>query len=312
MNRLLVMTTENEEYSKLLKKMRLPDIEIATASDELDVRESIRCSNILLGDPDMVTNVLDQAKCLQWVQSTYAGVEAFCKENLRRDYVLTGVKNVFGPMMSQYVFGYIFCFERHLFETRQNQKAIAWRRIPYRRMTELTLGICGLGSIGKHVAQTASHFGLQVVAYKKKPGEFPYIAHLYTGSSFEEFLGILDYLVLALPHTDETSDLINCKTLRKMKTSSVLINIGRGNAIVEADLACALKNRVIRAAVLDVFRREPLSSDSVLWGLPNAFITPHNAAVSLPKDIVKIFSDNYRLFLAKKTLQYVVDFEKGY
>ena len=306
------MTTENEEYGKLLKKMRLPDIEIVTASDELHVRESIRCSNILLGDPDMITTVLDQAKCLQWVQSTYAGVEAFCTENLRRDYVLTGVKNVFGPMMSQYVFGYILSFERHLFETRQNQKDRAWRRIPYRRMTELTLGICGLGSIGKHIAQTASHFGLQVVAYKKTPGEFPYIAHLYTGSSFEEFLGILDYLVLALPQTDETCDLINCKTLQKMKTSSVLINIGRGNAIVEADLVRALKNRVIRAAVLDVFRKETLSADSALWALPNAFITPHNAAVSLQKDIVKIFSDNYRLFLAKKTLQYVVDFEKGY
>ena len=312
MNRILVLTEDNEDYGKLLKERRLPDLEIVTSSDEDHVRESVRCSNILLGDPHMVIKVLEQAKCLQWVQSTYAGVEAFCEENLRQDYVLTGVKNVFGPMMSQYVFGYILSLERHLFETRQNQDNRAWTRIPYRSLAGLTLGICGLGSIGKHVAQTASHFGLQVVAYKKTAEEVPYLARLYTGASFEEFLGILDYLVLVLPHTVETTDLINSKTLKKMKTSAVLINIGRGNVIVEADLVRALKDRVIRAAVLDVFRQEPLAADSALWALPNAFITPHNAAVSLPKDIVKIFTDNYRLFLAKKTLQYVVDFEKGY
>ncbi len=122
MNRLFVLTEENDDYGKLLKERRLPDIEIVIASDEGHVRESVRRSNIILGDPDMVAKVLDQAKCLQWVQSTYAGVEPLCEKNLRRDYVLTGVKDVFGPLMNQYVFAYILSLERHLFETRQNQE----------------------------------------------------------------------------------------------------------------------------------------------------------------------------------------------
>tara|TARA_B100002003_G_C14125125_1_gene541157 strand:+ start:978 stop:1247 length:270 start_codon:yes stop_codon:yes gene_type:complete len=89
MNRLLVLTEDNDDYGKLLKERRLPDIAIVTTSDECHVRESIRCSNIILGAPDMVAKILDQAKYLQWVQSTFAGVEALCGENLRRDYVLT-------------------------------------------------------------------------------------------------------------------------------------------------------------------------------------------------------------------------------
>ena len=312
MNRLLVLTEDNDDYGKLLEERRLPDIEIVTTSDECHVRESIRCSNIILGAPDMVAKILDQAKYLQWVQSTFAGVEALCGENIRRDYVLTGVKDIFGPLMSQYVFGYILSLERHLVETRQNQKNRVWIHIPYRSLAGLTLGICGLGSIGKHVAQTASHFGMRVVACKKTPEEFPYIERVYTGSSFEEFLGILDYLVLVLPHTVETTGLINSETLKQMKTSAVLINIGRGNVIVEPDLVRALKDRAIRAAVLDVFREEPLAADSALWALPNAFITPHNSAVSFPPDIVQIFYDNYQRFLEKRTLQYVIDFKKGY
>ena len=258
MNRLLVLTEDNGDYGRLLKERRLPDIEIVTASDEEHVWESIRRSNIILGEPDMVAKVLDQAKCLQWVQSTFAGVEPLCEENLRRDYVLTGVKDVFGPLMNQYVFGYILSLERHLFETRQNQENRAWIHIPYRSLAGLTLGICGLGSIGKHVAQTASHFGMRVVAYKKTSEELPYLERVYTGSSFEEFLGILDYLVLVLPHTVETTDLINSKTLEKMKASAVLINIGRGNVIVEPGLVRALKGRAIRAAVLDVLGRNRL------------------------------------------------------
>jgi len=312
MNQLLILTRDAEEYFQLLQECELPDLEIVSCIHEDNAREALRNSNIALGEPAMIARVLDDARCLEWVQSTFAGVDPLCISGLRRDYILTGVKTVYGPTMSEYVFAYILALERHLFETRKNQGSKAWVQMPYRRLKGLTMGICGLGSIGTHVAQTAVYFGMRVVGFKRSPGEFPFVERVYTGSSFGEFLGLLDYLVLTLPRTGETTGLINSETLKKMKPSAVLINVGRGNAVVERDLVGAIKDQVIRGAVLDVFEEEPLPPDSPLWELPNVIITPHISAIDFPNDIVPIFYDNYRRFLEKRPLQYVVDFQRGY
>jgi phosphoglycerate dehydrogenase-like enzyme len=97
-----------------------------------------------------------------------------------------------------------------------------------------------------------------------------------------------------------------------MKPTAVLINVGRGNSINEADLVSALREGVIGGAVLDVFESEPLSKESPLWLLPNAYVTPHTAAVSFPEDITGIFIENYHRFLRQEPLLHVVDFELGY
>ncbi len=312
MDQLLVLSHDADKYFKLLKECEFPDLEVVSCSHEDEAREAVRSSNIVLGDPTMVANILHQARCLEWVQSTFAGVEALCAEGLPRNYILTGVKGIHGPLMCEYVFGYILAIERHLFETKENQNVKAWVDMPYRSLRGLTLGICGLGSIGKHLAQTAIHFGMKVVAFKRTPAKLPYVERVYTGSSFGEFLGLSDYLVVVLPRTNDTNGLINSETLKKMKSSAVLINIGRGNAVVEADLIHVLKNRLIHAAVLDVFEEEPLPSHSPLWDLPNTLITPHNSALSFPGDIIQIFYKNYQCFIEKQPLNYVIDFKRGY
>jgi len=97
-----------------------------------------------------------------------------------------------------------------------------------------------------------------------------------------------------------------------MKPSAVVINVGRGNSICEADLIEALRGGIVGGAVLDVFESEPLAADSPLWLMPNVYITPHTSAISFPEDIVKVFVDNYRRFLRGEPLQHVVDFELGY
>ena len=314
MNNLLVLTSDADDYCKLLEKQKLADLEFIASKGGDDAKEKIRNSNIVLGEPGLVAAVLHEAKCLQWVQSTFAGIELLCAEGLLKDYILTGVKGVYGPVISEYVFAYILALERHLFETRENQKHENWTIIPYRRLKDLTLGVCGFGSIGRHVAQTAAHFGMQVIAYKRTPddNDSPFIQRVYTGSSVGEFLGLSDYLVSVLPNTPETTGLIDYRALKQMKPSAVLLNAGRGNAIVETDLVRALKENVIHSAVLDVFQEEPLPQDSELWALPNALVTPHNSGFGFPKDIIQVFFDNYQRFLKKQSLQYVIHFERGY
>lgn len=312
MNRLMIHSADADKYDKLLKKFDLPSLEIFASARTDQAEKEIESCNIVLGEPAMVAGMLQRAKRLEWVQSTFAGVEIFCQEGLRRDYTLTGVKGIHDPLISEYVVAYILALERHLFETKENQAAGIWTDMPYRGLKGLILGICGFGSIGRHLARTGRYFGMQVLAYKRTPEICSEVDKIYTGEALEEFVGLVDYLVLILPNTPATTGLINQQTLGRMKPSAVLINVGRGNAVVEKDLADALENKRLRAAILDVFEKEPLPPESPLWKMPNAIITPHNAAFSFPEDVAGIFHANYLHFIAGKPLNYVVDFTRGY
>jgi phosphoglycerate dehydrogenase-like enzyme len=312
MNRLLVLTPGAGEYLRTLEQYCLPDLQISFCEEGAGAPQAIRDCNLVLGRPTLVAPVLDVAEKLAWVQSTWAGVEPFCVPGLRRDYRLTGVKEVFSPSMSEFVFAYLLALERSLFELRRFQEQRHWQHIPYRKLDGLVMGLVGLGSIGEHIAATAHHFGLRVLAYKRTPGENRSVEKIYSGDELQEFLGQVDYLVLSLPGTPDTRGWLDLAKLKLLKPSAVIINIGRGSAVVEADLAVALRSGLIRAAVLDVFEVEPLPHESPLWELPNAYVSPHHAAYSFPEDIVRIFVENYRRFIEGKPLQYLIDFERGY
>lgn len=312
MNKLLVLTPDAEQYSALLRQHDLGNLEIVTAVNGEKGRHRIADCHLVLGVPALVAQCIDAAAELKWVQSTFAGTEALCAPALRRDYLLTGIKGIFGPYMSEYILGYILALERHFFEVRQNQSDKVWQDISYQSLRGITIGILGLGSIGRHIAKTAAHFGMRVLGLKRSADPVPHVEALYTMARLEKFLMTLDYLVVTLPHTPETNQLINLKTLGKMKSSAIVINVGRGAVINEADLIQALRDQTIRGAVLDVFEHEPLPPTSPLWSMSNVIITPHISAISFPKDIVAIFVDNYRRFVAQKPLKYLVDFDKGY
>jgi len=311
-NRLLILTPDAEAYARQLIRRRLPDLALVPCGRKEGARDLIADCNIVLGQPDWVRPVLDHAPKLKWVQSTFAGVEALCMGEPPSDYMLTGVKGLFGPLMSEYVFAYILALERQLFETRDNQKKKLWRMLPYQSLQGLNLGICGLGSVGRQIALTGNHFKMRVLAYKRSPHKSPLVEQVFSGSSLNDFLSRLDYLVITLPLTAETRHLIDYGALCRMKPSAVLINVGRGGVVIEKDLERTLEEKRIRGAVIDVFEKEPLSAQSRLWEMPHVFITPHNSAFSFPEKIIEIFSGNYRRFIKKEKLEYLIDFKRGY
>ena len=312
MNKLLILSPDSDEYALLIQQRELPELSLLSCNTIDQGISRVSECNIILGQPAWVKSILRPAGRLKWVQSTFAGVEALCSKDLRKDYILTGVKGVFGPLMSEYVFAYILALERQLLETYTNQKTKQWRVIPYRGLQGLTLGICGLGSVGRQIAATGKHFKMRVLAFKRTPEAGPPLEKVYTGRALGEFLGQLDYLVITLPLTSQTEHLFNYETLSRMKPTAVLINAGRGRVVAQEDLAQALRQGLIRGAVLDVFEKEPLPEESPLWEMPNILITPHNAAVSFPEDIVAIFADNYRRFIKKEKLRHIIDFKRGY
>ena len=312
MNNILVLSKNIEDYKKEFNKKNFPDLKIHFAESIEEANKYIHNINIILGNPNLTSQILHNAQKLEWVQSTFAGVDSLCKQKLRKDYILTGVKGIFGPLISEYVFAYILSFERNLFEMKNNQLNGNWLPLSYRNVSELTIGIAGLGSIGKHVAKTASHFGMHVLGLKNTFTKVDYVDEVFESNNIESFLKNLDYLILTLPSTPATKHLINSNTLNMMKKSAFLINAGRGSVVDEKELINALNSNTISSAVLDVFENEPLSEESPLWSMNNVHITPHISAISFPRQIVKIFEDNYLRFVKKAPLKHIIDFNKGY
>ena len=311
-NRLLILTQNSTMYAELIKKHNFSNLELVACDSVEKAKTHVEHCNIILGVPKRIAPILVGAKKLQWVQSVFAGVEALLGPDQRTDYVLTGVKDVFGPIMSEYVFAYILGIERYILKVYENQKNKIWQNIPYKTLRGRRIGICGLGSIGRHIAQTAKHFGMKVWGYKRSYETVPGIDRVFTAPDFTEFLSHPDYIVITLPNTPETKHLIDYSAFQAMKRSTILINVGRGSVVSESALVRALEEKLIRGAVLDVFEAEPLPKESRLWALQHVLITPHHSGVSFPEDMVRIFSKNYRRFVDKKPLRYMIDFNRGY
>ena len=122
----------------------------------------------------------------------------------------------------------------------------------------------------------------------------------------------VDYIVSIMPHTPQSENMLNKTLFDAMQPSALLLNVGRGSAVVDADLIEALEDGKLAGGILDVFREEPLPAEHPFWTTKNLTITPHTSAPSLPIDVVPIFHDNYLRLVAGKSLNYLINFEKGY
>lgn len=303
MHQLLILSREAEEYRRLIEEAHLPD---------LDITSDYAQATIVIGEPRAIREALPYLSQPKWIQAIYAGVEPLMEPGLRRDYVLTNARGVFGELMSEYVFGYLLFLEKRMLERIAAQQAREWLRTESGILRGKTLGLLGVGSIGAHLAGTAKHFGMQVRGFTRASETSDQVDRYFHGDNLLAFAAGLDYLVCVLPRTKATDRIVNEDLLNALPNHAVFVNVGRGNAVDESALARALHEGRLAAAVLDVFEQEPLPRDHPFWSTPNLYMTYHTSAISYPEDITKVFIENYRLYVEGKPLQYVVDFEKGY
>ena len=312
MPNLLILTQESKKYLDLIQHAHLPNLEIFTEFNSK--------SDIVFGDTGRIKEVLPKLPNLKWVQTTSAGIERLMVPTLRRDYILTNARDVFGESMSEYVFGYILSFQKRIFERYEAQKSKEWDNSDGGRLRGKTIGLLGVGSIGSHLAITAKHFGMNVWGFTRSSESSKNIHqyfHPHSGSISQEkgILGFakgLDYLVSVLPRTEDTNKIINAELLNALPSHAIVINVGRGNAIDESALEEVLRQGKIAGAVLDVTEQEPLPKDHPFWTTPNLLLTFHTSAMSYPEDMVQLFIDNYQLYAEGKPLKHQVNFEKGY
>jgi phosphoglycerate dehydrogenase-like enzyme len=312
-NSILILSEDAESYEKLISRENFSGLEsvIVGHGAAADVESWDRC-NIILGDPDLILPRLPQMKRLQWVQSTWAGVSPLLMDNSRKDYLLTGVKGIYGPLMSEYVLCYILMHEKKALARYQSQQRGKWNDCRPGRLKDKLIGIMGVGSIGGHIASTAKYFGMRTRGYTRSCEDCGSIDQYFHGNNLSLFAADLDYLVSVLPDTSSTENIIDRSVLGAMKKDAILINGGRGNVIDEEALVESLENGNIAGAVLDVFREEPLPSPHPFWNTSNLIITSHTAAVSYSEDIFCLFKENFKNFVQGENLNHLIDFEHGY
>ena len=258
---------------------------------------------------------------LRWVHSLSAGVDKLIGPELKRaDVTLTNAKGAFSPALAEFVMFQMLWFEKQGSQFQQLQRGSTWQRISVGKLGDKTLGIVGFGDIGGHCAAIAKRgFGMRVLGVKNDPTkldqDFQGVCDEVLGfDAIDRVLAESDYVLATLPLVATTKGLFDAKMLRKMKKSAVFMNIGRGQNVVEQDLAAELKAGTIRGAFLDVFEKEPLPADSELWGMDNVFITSHccdNLGDILTSTIRRYIS-NLDQFLEGKPFKHTVDQEKGY
>jgi phosphoglycerate dehydrogenase-like enzyme len=309
MAELLILSRHAEAYARLVT----PHVRSLVATANPD--EALRAGGeykILLGEPSLICQALPHLGRIAWVQSTWAGVEPLLGEGGRRDYTLTNVRGVFGPQMSEYVFGYLLAHERRILQRWQSQQAGQWDPTPPGSLHGKTLGLLGVGSIGVHIARTARLFGMRVRGYTRQSEDCRWVQAYYHGDALHAFAQGLDYLAAVLPNTASTRHIVDAALLSQLPPHAVFINAGRGRTVDEPALAAALSSGALAGAVLDVFEEEPLPAGHVFWQTPNLLITSHTAALSWPEEIAVLFLRNYQRYRRGLPLLYLVDFERGY
>lgn len=268
-------------------------------------------------------STLAAAPRLKWIHSPAAGVGSMLfPEMLASPVVLTNSRGTHAEAMAEHVIGVTIAMLRKLPEAVAHQAAHRWAHDamsagpPHRLVKGSIVGIIGPGAIGTAIARLASALGACVEAVRRRPelGPPEGARAVFGPDRLRERLPAWDIVVLAAPLTPETRGMIGASELGAMKPDAVLVNVGRGKLVREADLIDALRDRRIGGAVLDVVEHEPLDPASPLWDLPNVLITPHTSSLRADYwDIATdLFAENLRRWDAGEPLLNVVDKTAGY
>ena len=248
---------------------------------------------------------MEYAPNVKWVQTTSSGVGKLVKElgYQNSDLLVTTAGGVHSFPLAEFVFMGILNHFKRLSFLKQEQKVHHWERYCSDGLEDKTIAIIGVGKVGRQIAKIGKSFEMRVIGtdliYTIDDAEKLGIDQFYSLDQFSEMLHEADVLVISVPDTPETRNMINKKAIAAMKQGVVLINIGRGLVIDEDSMIEALRTGKIGSAILDVFQTEPLPDDSPLWDMPNVLVSPHSASTvaSENRKITDIFCHNLCCYL---------------
>jgi glyoxylate/hydroxypyruvate reductase A len=301
-----------EEYKALLEK-EVPEAEFMICTNREEMERYAPEAEIALVGMTFPQDLFKKMVKLEWIQALAAGVESYIQnaEQFKRIPVCR-ITGAFGKYMAEYVLAYVLYFCQDIPRALKAQREKRWDPFRMEFIHQKTLGVMGLGHIGKAVAQEARDAGMRVVSWDMAPADAPYVERQFGSKEMPGFLEEADFVVLTLPATPATKNLVGRDFFKAMKKTAYLINICRGAIVDEDALVEALRSGQIAGAVIDAMKEEPLPKESLLWDCPNLIVTAHISGPSLPGDMVEIFKENFRRFLKKEPLIGLIDFSRGF
>ena len=319
LNKMKILIKGNfPEYHKkrLINSLKEDQLYFILHDDEI-TSESAKCHLLVSYGDGIDKSLINQLNDLVWIHVLSAGMNLLPIEQIReRNILLTNVGGIHKVPMAEYTLSVILNLTHRMYHYYDLQKKRCWESwIEIEEAYGKTVGIIGLGNIGSEIAKYCKLLSMNVIGTRinyNKP--VSYVDHIYAPEELNLLLQQSDFVVLTVPLTNITRDLISYKQLNEMKKTAYLINISRGGVVNENALVKAIFNKEIAGAVLDIVNQEPLQEGSVLWSIDNLFITPHISGRS-PEYLNRAFEimlRNIDLYKQEKELENKFDFNKGY
>ncbi|WP_417897032.1 D-2-hydroxyacid dehydrogenase [Bacillus haimaensis] len=317
--RIMVITQDiGDEYTQKIKATA-PDWELIVGKKKDVWAPYANKAEVIAGwKKDLEELSLRESSELRWVQAWSAGVNTMPLEKLAsKEIALTSANGVHAYPISETIIGLMLGLTRKIHTYVKNQQEKNWHHAHMNlEMHGKTIGIIGVGEIGKETAKIAKAFGMRVLGVRNSGKEAENVDSMFTPEELHHVLPECDYVVITLPLTPLTNQIFGEKEFRLMKNSSFIINIGRGEIVKEDELVEALQTGEIAGAGLDVFMKEPLEETSPLWEMENVIITPHTSGSTehyTKRVIEDIFLPNLVHYLEGKLPPInLVDYSKGY
>ncbi len=295
-----------------------PEAEILDAGQER-IAEELFAADIFCGHAKVPVDwdgIVRHGR-LRWIQSSAAGMDhCLVPSVVTSDIAITSASGVLADQVAEHAIALITAWSRSLpafFRAQQKKEFI---RLPTRDLHRSTVGIVGLGGVGRRLAKLLSAFKTRILATDMFPLDRPdYVAALWPPERLPHLLEQSDVVVLSLPLNDMTRGIIGAEALVRMKPQSLLVNVARGPLVVTDELVRALQAERLAGAVVDVTDPEPLPAQSELWDMPNVIITPHVGGQGALRadDITRLFCENLRRWRAgERLINYLADKRLGF
>lgn len=312
MTKIYVATPVDDSRKQIFTSLPGADV---TFIDRASVTyEDIKDAEVILGN--LPLDLVSKLPELKWLQLDSAGANNY--SSLPAHIQLTNASGAYGTAISEHMIGCVFMVMKNLARYLDIQKEHEFTNLgSVNTVSSSKVLSVGMGDIGSSFAKKMNALGAEVYGVRRRVHETPdYVKAMYTMDTMDEIIGECDVVALSLPETAETIHLFDEARMRKMKKGAILVNVGRGSAIVTEDLLKIMKDEHLAGACLDVTDPEPLPKNHPLWNTKHVYITPHisgrfNAAVTYDL-VLGIFRDNLLRYLNGEPLEHVVDRSIGY
>ena len=251
---------------------------------------------------------------LKVIASMGAGVDHILDDpDLPGDVLVTRITDEYLTSdMGEYVLAMVMNHLRHFKDLQQAQNEGRWAHGLYRRLSDVTVGVLGIGELGIYTAELLRKMGCRVNGWARSKKDIEGISTFSGDEELTDFLSLSEIVVCLLPLTSKTTGILNRDLFSKMPQGGYIINVARGQHLVDNDLIDAIDSGQLSGAALDVFQQEPLPKEHPFWKHPKITITPHVASFTKPEAVIPKLVDNFRRMKNGEPLVNVVDLAKGY